>query len=144
MTHTPRRLALCAAAAALLLGSTGATAAPTATVPAPAVAVAPPQGAIVGFASPVVVAVRGQAVSFANVDVVGHTVTSLATKAKRMKYGKRWYTIRVPLFDSGSVTAAAVGDVKGVVSLKPGEYVFYCAMHTSMKGTLRVQASPAG
>jgi plastocyanin len=138
MTHLSRRLVLVAAAAGLLVSAGGATAGP---VPAPALAVAPPQGAILGFASPVVVAVQGQAVSFANVDVVGHTLTAVGTKPQRLKYGKRWYTIRVPLFDSGGVNAAAVGDVKGVMSLKPGSYAFYCAMHTSMKGTLVVKSA---
>lgn len=138
MTHIPRRLALAAAAAGLLVGTTGATAGP---MPAPGVAVAPPQGALVGFALPVAVTVQGQALSFLNVDVVGHTLTSKGTRPKRVKFGRKWYTIRVPLFDSSGVAAGGVGDVKGVMNLKPGRYAFYCAMHTSMTGTLVVQAA---
>ena len=140
MTRTSPRLVLGLAAAGLLVSSVGSTAAP---LPAPALAVAPPQGAIVGFAVPTIVSVKGQALSLLNADTVGHTVTSVATKPQRLKYGKKWYTIRVPLFD-GTVGATAVGDVKGVANLKPGTYAFYCAMHTGMKGTLVVQPSPVG
>lgn len=143
MPHTPRRLVLGAAVAGLVASSVGATfAAGAAPVPVPSLAVAPPQGAVIGFASPATVSVQGQALSFLNADVVGHTLTSVATKPKRIKYGRRYYTIRVPLFDSGGVTAAGVGDVKGVTGLKPGSYAFYCALHTGMKGTLVVE--PAG
>jgi plastocyanin len=138
MSHTPRRLALAAAAAGVLASSVGATAVP---VPVPALAVAPPQGAVIGFASPMVVSVQGQALSFLNADVVVHTVTSVATKPKRIKYGKKYFTIRVPLFDSGSVLAAGLGDVKGVSGLKPGSYAFYCTLHTGMKGTLVVESA---
>jgi plastocyanin len=138
MSHLPRRLALGAAAAGLLAGTVGATAAPA---PVPSVAVAPPQAAVIGFAVPEVLALQGQAVSFVNADVVAHTLTSVATKPQRIRYGKKYYTIRVPLFDSGSVAALGTGDVKGVTGLKPGSYAFYCTMHTGMKGTLVVQAA---
>lgn len=141
MTRTPRRIVLGAAAAGLLVSSLAATASP---LPAPALAVAPPQGAVVGFAGPYAVAVQGQALSLLNVDTVAHTITSVASKPKRIKYGKKYFTIRVPLFDSGSIAGAAVGDVKGVAGLKPGSYAFYCSMHTGMKGTLVVKPSPGG
>jgi plastocyanin len=107
----------------------------------PSLAVAPPQGAIVGFALPEAVVLQGQALSFVNADVVAHTLTSVATKPKKIKYGKKYYTIRVPLFDSGGVNSLGTSDVKGVTGLKPGSYAFYCSMHTGMKGTLVVQAA---
>ncbi|HUR51806.1 MAG TPA: plastocyanin/azurin family copper-binding protein [Mycobacteriales bacterium] len=138
MTHTARRVVLGAAAVGLLTGTVGATAAP---LPVPALAIAPPQAAVVGFALPTVIALKGQNVSFLNADVVGHTVTSVATKPKRVKYGKKYYTIRVPLFDSGGVSSATLGEVKGVTTLKPGSYAFYCALHTGMKGTLVVESA---
>ena len=141
MTRTPRRILLGAVATGLLVSSLGATAAP---LPAPALAIAPPQGAVVGFALPQAIAFQGQAVTLLNTDTVAHTVTSVATKPKRIKYGKKYYTIRVPLFDSGSIAGLAMGDVKGATGLKPGSYAFYCSMHTGMKGTLVVQPSPAG
>jgi plastocyanin len=141
MTTSPRRLLLGAAAAGLLVSNVGASASP---LPTPALAVSGPQGAVVGFATPTVVAVQGQALQFLNVDTVGHNITSVATKPKKVKYGKKTFTMRVPLFDSGSVAGAALGEVKGVSGLKPGEYAFYCNVHTGMKGTLVVEASPAG
>jgi plastocyanin len=141
MTISPRRLVLGAAAAGLLVSSVGATASP---LPTPALAVAGPQGTVVGFASPYVVAVQGQALQFLNVDTVGHNITSVATKPKKVKYGKKTFIMRVPLFDSGSVAGAALGEVKGVSSLKPGSYAFYCNVHTATKGTLVVEATPAG
>jgi plastocyanin len=119
----------------------GASATP---LPTPALAIAPPQGAVIGFGAPYVLAVQGQALSLLNADTVAHTLTSVATKPKKVKYGRKYFTIRVPVFDSGSIGGAAVGDVKGVISLKPGDYAFYCAMHTGMKGTLKVLPSPAG
>jgi plastocyanin len=137
--HTSRRLVFVAVAGGLLVSATGATAAPA--VPAPAVAVAGPEAATAGFVSRAVVSVQGQALSFANGDVAGHTLTSKATKPKKVKYGKKYYIIQVPLFDSDSVNGGAVGDVKGVTSLKPGTYDFYCSLHTGMTGQLMVQAA---
>jgi spore coat protein A len=141
MTRTPRRILFGAVATGLLVSSLGATAGP---LPTPALAVAPPEGAVVGFASPQVLALQGQSLSLLNIDTVAHTLTSVASKPKRVKYGKTYFTIRVPLFDSGSIAGATLGDVKGVAGLKPGSYGFYCSMHTGMKGTLVVQPSPAG
>lgn len=106
--------------------------------PVPSVVVSGPQGAVVGFATPTVLSVQGQSLTFFNADTVGHTVTSKATKAKRVKFGKKYYTIRVPLFDSGNVSPVAAGDVKGVTGLKPGSYAFYCSAHTGMTGELVV------
>ena len=141
MTTSPRRVLLGAAAAGLLVSTVGATAAP---LPTPALAVAGPEAAVVGFLSPEVIAVQGQAVQFLNADTVGHTITSVASRPVRIKYGKKYYTMRVPLFDSGSVGSFALGVVKGANTLKPGSYPFYCSVHTGMKGTLVVEASPVG
>jgi plastocyanin len=129
------RLVLAGSAVALAFCGTSADAA----LPAPAVAVSLPQGAITGFATPVVITTAGTAMSFVNADVTGHTVTSKETKPVKVKYGKKYYTIRVPLFDSEGVNPGAVGDVKGVTALKPGTYHFYCALHTSMTGELQVK-----
>src|SRR5687767_6518662 len=91
-----------------------------AMVPAPAVAVAGPQGATAGFVSKVAVAAKGQALTFVNADVAGHTLTSRATKKKLVRYGKRVYVTYVPLFDSDGVNAGGTADVKGVKTLKAG------------------------
>lgn len=129
------RPVLAVAAIAALGFSTMANAA----VPAPAVAVAGPQGATAGFVSKVAVAAQGQALTFVNADVSGHTLTSKATKKKLVRYGKKVYVTYVPLFDSDGVNAGGTADVKGVKTLKPGTYDFYCAMHTGMTGKLIVK-----
>lgn len=134
---SPRSLLLVTMGAAVALTQTASAAPP----PAPAIAVAGPEAAAVGFVSRYVVSLQGQALSFANGDVSGHTLTSKATRKKIVKYGKKRYVIYVPLFDSDSVNAGVVGDVKGVTSLKPGKYDFYCALHTGMTGQLIVQAA---
>jgi plastocyanin len=114
----------------------------SATAPPALVAVSPPQGSTLGFATPQLVAVQGQGLSFLNADTMNHTLTSLATKVVKLKYAGKVYVTKVPLFDSGVVASAAQVDVKGVSGLKPGTYQFWCSMHTGMKGTLTVQ--PAG
>lgn len=135
---TVARRATLAGVATLLAASTvGATAAP----PAPVVAAAGPQAAIVGFASPVVVSLKGQSVKFVNGDSTSHTLTAIKTRKKKVRYHHKTYTIRVPLFDSGNVNPDGVGTVVGVEKLKPGTYQFLCTLHTSMKGQLTVRAA---
>lgn len=136
MSRRPALRALVLGAAAAAVGAAPVTSA--APPPAPAAVVSGPQSATVGFAPPTVLSVQGQGVTLLNADTVGHTVTSLATRAKRVKIGKRLYTIRVPLFDTGDVAAAATGEVKGVTGLKPGSYAFFCTVHPAMKGQLVV------
>jgi plastocyanin len=120
-------------------------AAPAASALAPpaVIAVSPPQGSTVGFATPQLVSVQGQALSFLNADTMNHTLTALATKVVKFTYAGKVYVTRVPLFDSGVVASAAESDVKGVAGLKPGTYQFQCANHIGMKGTLTVQAAGA-
>lgn len=140
LTMNPRTAVtpvLAAAAAAALAWAPGGAAAP---VPVPALAITGPQGATIGFATPTVLSLQGQALNLLNADTVGHDVTSKATKPKRVKFGKKWYTIRIPLFTSGTVSPAGVGEVKGVTGLKPGKYDFYCSAHTGMRGQLTVNA----
>lgn len=132
-----RRLALVLSAGALLVATTGADAAP----PVPSVAVAGPQAPVVGFATPSVLALQGQALTFANADTTGHDITSKQTRAKKVKYGKKTYTVQEPLFRSENIPAGATGAVAGVENLKPGTYAFYCSLHTGMTGTLTVQAA---
>ena len=135
-TTTLRGLLAVAGSAALALTTT-ASAAP----PAPAVAIAGPEAATAGFVSRVVLSVQGQALTFVNADVSGHTLTSKQTKPQRVKFGSKYYVIRVPLFDSSGVNAGATREVKGVTTLKPGTYDFYCSMHTGMTGQLLVKAA---
>ena len=109
------------------------------TPPVPSVAIAGPQGATVGFATPSVLTVTGQALTLANADATGHDITSKLTKPKKLKFGKKYYTIQVPLFRSESVPAGSTGPVVGVEGLKPGTYAFFCSLHTGMTGSLVVQ-----
>jgi plastocyanin len=132
-----RRTAVVLAGGALLVAATGAQAAP----PVPSVAIAGPQAPTVGFTTQTVLTVTGQALTFANADTTGHDITSKLTKPKKLKFGKKYYTIQVPLFRSESVPAGSTGPVVGVENLKPGTYQFFCSLHTSMTGSLIVQAA---
>jgi plastocyanin len=132
------RLALLAAAGTALVLAPASNAAP----PTPAVAISPPQGSTAGFATVQVVALQGQAVQLFNADSIVHTLQSKATRPVKVRYAGKSYTVQVPLFDSGPVAGASAGDVKGVLHLKPGSYEFLCGLHTNMKGTLVIQASP--
>jgi plastocyanin len=132
-----RRTTLVLVAGALLVTASGAQAAP----PVPSVALAGPQAPTVGFATPSVLTVTGQALTLANGDTTGHDITSKLTKPKKLKFGKKYYTIQVPLFRSESVPAGSTGPVVGVEGLKPGTYAFFCSLHTSMTGSLIVQAA---
>jgi plastocyanin len=78
--------------------------------------------------------VQGSTLVFANADVLApHTVTSVATTANG-----------TPLFSSGAPTpAGATSTVAGVAALAPGQYLFYCRVHTQMRGVLRVLSVPA-
>jgi plastocyanin len=73
----------------------------------------------------------GEAVTFQNSDVVAHDVTSKQTKAG----GKR-------LFASEITDGGENGEVKGVPDLQPGQYDFFCSLHSSMKGKLTVTGEP--
>ena len=132
------RALLAGTACATVAVTTAASAAP----PVPAVAVAGPEAATAGFTSRLVVALQGQPLTFVNGDVSGHTLTSKQTKPQRVRFGSKYYVIRVPLFDSSGVNPGASRDVKGVTALKPGKYDFYCSLHTGMTGQLVVE--PAG
>jgi len=73
--------------------------------------------------------VQGSTLLFTNLDALApHTVTSVATTSTG-----------APLFTSGAPTSAgATSNVAGVASLAPGQYLFYCRVHTQMHGILRV------
>ena len=125
------------AALGLVVASGPSEAAPP---PFPAMVVSGPQSATTGFPPGPVLTIQGQALTLTNTDLTNHNITSTATNPVRVKYGKKFYTIRVPLFRSESVPSGGQKDVKGVVNLKPGSYAFLCSLHTAMKGTLMVQA----
>jgi plastocyanin len=118
-------------------GSVGA-----ASVPVPSVALAGPGGFAAGFATPVVALLQGGSLTFVNADLATHNVTSLVKEPKRIKVGRRYKTIYVPLFKSADIDTGQMGDVVGVARLKPGHYAFICSIHPNMQASLEVQGSP--
>lgn len=136
---TPRSLLLLTTAVGLLVAAPGSSQA--APPPTPALAVTGPQAATVGFPPVPVLVVAGQSLTLANGDVTGHDITSKLTRPVKKRFGKKVYTLQEPLFRSESVPSGGQGDVKGVAGLKPGTYQFYCSLHTSMSGTMMVQAA---
>ena len=112
-------------------------------LPAPSVALAGPGAFAAGYATRVVVVVEGQSLQLVSLDAAPHNLTSLATIPKRVKIGKRYRTVRVPLFASGDVQLVGTSEVLGVSRLKPGSYAFKCTVHpTSMTGQLQVIDAP--
>jgi plastocyanin len=128
-----------------VVATVGLAAAPVGAdpLPAPAIAVAGPGAFAAGFATRVVVVVEGQSLQFASADAAPHNLTSVATTLKRVKVGKRYRAVRVPLFASGDVQMVGTSEVLGVSTLKPGSYVFRCTVHpTTMTGQLQVLDAP--
>lgn len=69
---------------------------------------------------------QGAKLTFANTDAAPHNVVADDTTKKG------------PLFRSTVASTGQTVDVKGVDSLKPGAYPFYCSLHPSMRGSLTV------
>ncbi len=137
MKSLRRHASVIAAAAAVLLA-----------VPAPAhaaVAAAAPGGFLAGFATPVVTAAQGEAITFANADVAPHNfVADGVYLSKKDSKKARWCTAytpkNCPLFWSATITAGETADVEGVERLEAGkQYPFFCTVHPAMKGTLVVR-----
>ena len=137
MKKTRVRISVTAAVAALSL----ALAAPAHA----AVAAAAPGGFLAGFATPVVTAAQGEAVSFVNGDVAPHNFVAdgvyLSKKAaKKARWCTAYTTKNCPLFWSATVTAGETADVEGVEGLEAGkQYPFFCTVHPGMKGTLVIR-----
>lgn len=110
-----RRLLVLAAAAALAVPSS-ASAANNVVVSA-------------GFRylPPTLTVARGDTLTHVNADVAPHDVTAVATGADNL-----------PIFYGDVVGTGGQSDVRGVSSLAPGGYAFYCSVHPTMTGTLTV------
>ena len=126
-----------------LVAALGAALALAAATPAhAAVAAAAPGGFVTGFATPVVAAAQGEAITFVNGDVAPHNfVADGVYLSKKDAKKSRWCTAftakTCPLFWSATVTAGEQADVEGVERLESGtEYPFFCTVHPGMKGTL--------
>jgi plastocyanin len=131
------RATVAAAAAALVLAA-----------PAPAhaaVAAAGPGGFAAGFATPVVVAAQGEAISFVNADVAPHNFVADGVylpkkEAKKARWCSAYTPKNCPLFWSATVGAGETADVEGVERLEAGQqYPFFCTVHPGMKGTLVIR-----
>lgn len=110
-----------------------------------AIAAAGPGGFAAGFATPVVVAAQGEAITFANADVAPHNfVADDVYLSKKQSKTARWcsaFTSKTcPLFWSATVSAGEQADVEGIEYLEAGQqYPFFCSLHPGMKGTLVIR-----
>lgn len=73
----------------------------------------------------------GEALRFQNADLVAHDVSSTQAKDN----GER-------LFGSEILRPSESGPVNGTADLQPGQYDFFCSLHSSMKGRLTVSGDP--
>ena len=125
-----------AAAALVLFGSAPASA---------ATAAAGPGGFAAGFATPVVVAAQGEAITFVNADVAPHDFVAdgiyLSKKAaKKAEWCSGFRPGTCPVFWSPTITAGESTEVSGLEKLKSGQqYPFFCSRHPGMKGTLVIR-----
>jgi plastocyanin len=152
------RLVLVLTCLLMCVGATSATAStPFEIVGSPVISTLP--GSRAGaYATPVIVAQPGDAISFVNTDVFLHSVRSVATGPDNTSWCKPWsanepvHPKRNPRqFPKGkcpllwslpiSMTVGAVQTkVYGTENLRPGTTVdFYCTVFPSMQGSLIVQ-----
>lgn len=124
-----RQAARASACLALLAGLvvTGRPARASDTDPAPTVVAGPDAATVGAYAPPATVLPRGGGLSFTNLDLIRHTLTSDALQPDG-------YT---PVFNVG-VNPAQRAEVPGVGSLPPGVYPFHCSLHPNLRGTLAV------
>ena len=79
------------------------------------------------YVPPSVSVAQGDTLTYVNADVAPHDVTSDATGPDNL-----------PIFYSDVVGTGGQSNVRGVSSLAPGTYGFYCSVHPTMTGTLTV------
>lgn len=113
-----RAVVIAATACAALVGSAAAEA---------FVIAAPPQAVTNGFITPRPVIFEGGSLTFANFDLVDHTVTSATTE-----------TTGFPSWGSDAAGFGETEQVRGVERLAPGQYGFICIFHPDITGTLTV------
>ena len=131
------RAAVAATFVAVVLGATAPAHA--------AVAAAVPGSFAAGFATPVVVAAPGEAITFVNADPAPHNFVAdgvyLSKKdAKKSEWCTAFTVKTCPLFWSPTIAAGETTEVEGVDRLEAGQrYPFFCSVHPGMKGTLVVR-----
>jgi plastocyanin len=79
------------------------------------------------FGSAVTTIAQGETVTFQNMDIAGHDVTSNQTGDDG-----------APLFRSALVSPGSSGPVEGTEYLTTGNYDFYCSIHPGMEAVLEV------
>lgn len=110
-----------------------------------ALALAGPGGFVAGYATPIVVVEKGEAITFYNGDVPQHNFVASDAFVPRKKERKtKWCSgypkRKCPLFWSPRIGAGESTKVRGLKRLKPGrEYGFLCTVHPNMTGTLIVR-----
>ncbi len=116
--------------------------------PAPAsaaVAATVPGSFVAGFATPVVIAAQGEAITYTNADVARHNVIALDVflskkLAKKTEWCSGYDKGKCPIFWSDTIGAGASTDVRGLENLESGKrYAFFCSVHPNMTGTLIIQ-----
>jgi len=117
--------------------------------------VALPQAKVTGYATPVIVAERGEEITFNNFDLEKHDVVQdvetdgfgskkrlpwCPKKKKKSAHGHDHDHGECPLFWSKLIGLGESTRILGLKNLKPGEtYSFFCTLHHGMKGTLIVR-----
>jgi plastocyanin len=88
-----------------------------------------PGAASTTYATPVVIAQRGAALTFANLDAAQHDVTAVEKDSK----GK-------PVFGTPLIGLGQTAPVEGTDRLTAGQtYDFFCSIHPGMRGQLLVR-----
>ena len=91
-----------------------------------------PQSTTLGYFPSSVTIGAGEAVTYTNYDVVTHDITSVKTIRRRNQLK--------PLFSTALIGFADSAPVRGIGRLRSGRtYDFYCSLHPSMEGKLRVR-----
>lgn len=107
-----------------------------------AVAVAGPENGSLGWTTPDVVAVSGAPVHLVVADPTTppHDFVAKNTFRSSGPWCSSFPSGRCPRFWTPRIGAdgAAVEEVQGLDGLAPGEYDFYCTVHSAMQGTLTI------
>ncbi|MDQ3963727.1 MAG: plastocyanin/azurin family copper-binding protein [Actinomycetota bacterium] len=110
------------------------------------------QAKITGYATPVIVAERGEEITFTNLDLEKHNVVQdVAIDGKGSKKRMPWcekpksdghehHDTECPIFWSKLIGLAETTPILGLDNVKSGEiYSFFCTLHHGMKGKLIVR-----
>lgn len=79
------------------------------------------------YLPPTLSVAQGDTLTHVNADIAPHDVVAVETGPDNL-----------PIFYGDIVGTGGQSDVRGVSSLSPGAYSFYCSVHPTMTGTLTV------